>query len=57
MEAVQYVRRIMDRAEAKQAKTTMTLLDWEKAFDKVKQDKLMVALYRMGVPEQMLNAI
>ena len=32
-------------------------MDWEKAFDKVKHDKLIEALYRMNVPETMIDAI
>ena len=35
----------------------MVLLDWEKAFDKVKHDKLFEALYRMNVPDKFNNVI
>ena len=33
------------------------LLDWEKAFDKVKHDKLFEALERMSIPDKTLKAI
>ena len=36
---------------------TMVLLDWEKAFDKVKHAKLHQALERMGVPSKYRNLI
>jgi len=32
-------------------------LDWEKAFDKIEQPKLIEALYRMNVNEKHINAI
>lgn len=35
----------------------LTFLDWEKAFDRIKQDKLLEALERMNIPIIFLNAI
>ncbi len=35
----------------------LILLDWEKAFDKVKQEKLFEALERMGVAPKLINMI
>lgn len=34
-----------------------TFLDWEKAFDRIKQDKLLEALERMGLPNKFMDAI
>ena len=33
------------------------LLDWEKAFDKVDQEKMTIVLKRMGIPEEMTDLI
>ena len=38
-------------------KTLLVLLDWEKAFDKVRHDKLIEAMQRMNVPTKAINAI
>ena len=35
----------------------MTLLDWEKAFDKVDHDTLGYALERMGIDQKNINAL
>lgn len=51
------IRRILDRAEESQDAVFVTFLDWEKAFDKVKQDKLIEALRRMNIPEKLVKAI
>ena len=42
------IRRLQDYAESKGARLSLALLDWEKAFDKVQHDKLIVALQKMG---------
>ena len=36
---------------------TMIFLDWEKAFDKINQEKLFEALERVGIPNDLLNLI
>ncbi len=55
--AVACIRRIIDRAEASKTPLSVTFLDWEKAFDRIEQDKLIEALERMDIPEQFLKAI
>ena len=44
-------------AEATKQKICVTFLDWEKAFDKVDQTKLVDALRRMSIPEIYIKAI
>ena len=44
------IRRLVDRAEASKNPFCSTFLDWEKAFDRIKQDKLIEALERMRSP-------
>ncbi len=48
------IRRLLDRAEATNDPLCLTFLDWEKAFDRIKQDKLIEALRRMIIPESTL---
>ena len=55
--AVHYVRRVMEKGEKTNTKTLLVLLDWEKAFDKVRHESLFSALARMNVPEQYVKAI
>ena len=38
-------------------KLIMTLLDWEKAFDKVDREGMFIALERMNVDEKIINII
>ena len=33
------------------------LLDWEKAFDKVSQSKMIRSIRRLGIPEKIINMI
>ena len=47
----------MDYHEAAGTQLLVTLLDWEKAFDKVDQEKLIEALKRLSITEQILAAI
>ena len=51
------VRRLLDRAEASTNPMCFTFLDWGKAFDRIKQDKLLEALERLDIPSKMLEAI
>ena len=46
--AIYLIRRIQDYAETTRGSLYMTLLDWEKAFDKVDHDALGMALERLG---------
>ena len=47
----------MGKGEKTNTKTLLLLLDWEKAFDKVRHEALLLALTRMNVPEKYVNAI
>ena len=51
------IRRVLEVAEATQQKVFLTFLDWEKAFDKVRQDRLLQSLERIGCPAQVCKAI
>eukprot|EP00973_Karenia_brevis_P086978 12061335-Karenia_brevis.AAC.1 len=51
------IRRAMDYIEASQDKCVLTLLDWEKAFDKVNQKRLIIALRRFGIPDKICKNI
>ena len=51
------IRRILERAEATTDPIFVVFLDWEKAFDRVKQSKLLEALERMGLPSKYLKAV
>ena len=42
------IRRIQDYTESKGTRLSLALLDWEKAFDKIQHDKLILALQRDG---------
>ena len=48
---------ITDRAHRDKHRLYMALLDWEKAFDKIDQDMLLNALWRLNLPEEILWAI
>jgi len=50
-------RRLLDLAEQTDQNLAMILLDWEKAFDKINQNKLIEALERLKVPPRMLKYI
>lgn len=51
------VHRLLDRAEATKESIFITFLDWEKAFDKVRHEKLFEALRRMDIPDKYCKAI
>ena len=57
IQALHYVRRIIEKGEKTNTKTLLVLLDWEKAFDKVIHTKLFEALTRMNVPTKYVNVI
>ena len=52
--AVHIIRRILDLGERSNRKINLVLLDWEKAFDKVNQEGLFVAMRRMGIDEKLI---
>ena len=56
-QAIFLARRLQDIAEKSNARCTLVLLDWEKAFDRVSQDKLIETLYRLKVPQKLCNLI
>ena len=49
---LQIVRRTAEIIEESGAAMYMLLIDWEKAFDKVDQERLIFALERMGIPQK-----
>ena len=55
--AIYIVRRIQDFAESTSSTLSLALLDWEKAFDKVQHDKLILSLSRLGFPDHYLDVI
>ena len=55
--AIYIIRRIQDYAESTGSKLSLSLLDWEKAFDKIQHDKLVIALQRLGFTSQYVEVI
>lgn len=56
-QAIYLARRILDMSEMEGSNITMILLDWEKAFDKIDHERMMQALKRAQVPDNMLKLI
>ena len=56
-EALFITRRIQDFYETHGDKFFMLFLDWEKAFDKVDQEMLINALYRLNIPEKLIRIL
>ena len=56
-DAIHCVRRIVDKGESTNTKTLMVLIDWEKAFDKVDQQGLFIALERVNMSQKIVNLI
>ena len=56
-QAIHIIRRTMDTGIRSGTKINVVLLDWEKAFDKIKRDKLIEALERMNVHPKMVKII
>eukprot|EP00975_Prorocentrum_lima_P061546 12880533-Prorocentrum_lima.AAC.1 len=48
---------MIDKGEQTGTRTLLVLLDWEKAFDKIKHHKLIEALQRMLVPPHIVKII
>ena len=57
LQPIHIIRRIMDFHEAAGSKLLVTLRDWEKAFDRVDQKKLLEALTRLSIHDKLLTAI
>ena len=55
--ALYVIRRIQDYSEAKGTRLSLALLDWEKAFDKVQHDKLILALRKKGFSQHYCSII
>ena len=51
------VKRILEQAEGTKNPCFLVFLDWEKAFDRIKQDKLLESLQRMNFPDIYRKAI
>ena len=47
----------MTQARGTTNDTVMVLFDWEKAFDKVRQEALIIALERMGISRKLVNMV
>ena len=55
--AIYILRRIQDYSEIKGTHLSIALLDWEKAFDKIQHDKLILALRRLGFSRRYTEVI
>jgi hypothetical protein len=56
-QAIYLARRLQDHAEKSKSRSTLILLDWEKKFDKVSQDKVGETLKRLMVPSKICNLV
>ena len=56
-QAISVARRLQDMAEKSHCSSTLILLDFEKAFDKIFQHKLIETLKRLKVPNKITNLI
>ena len=56
-QALFLARRLLDIAERQGTNMTLVLLDWEKAFDKINQAKLLEVLTRLSVPDTLVRTI
>ena len=50
-------RRLQDIGEQSGDNVVLTLLDWEKAFDKVAHNRMLEALERLNLPQKFLRVI
>ena len=55
--AIYLTRRMQDIAEQQGSNLVITMLDWEKAFDKIVHDRLAIAMDRLGVHPHYINTI
>ena len=55
--AIYLTRRMQDLCEQVASNLVITLLDWEKAFDRLQHHRLYVALERLGVHQHFIDVI
>ena len=55
--AIFMARRLQDISEKSRTASTLILLDWEKAFDKVSQQRMLEVLRRLQVPDKLYRLI
>ena len=56
-DAIHCVRNVLTQARGTHNETILTLLDWEKALDKVKQEAIPVVMERFGVDRKLINIV
>ncbi len=56
-QALYVARRIQDLAEQSGDEVLLVFLDWEKAFDKINQSRMLEALGRLNIPSPMMHMI
>ena len=57
-QAIYIAKRLIDRTlDSKNGELSVLLLDWSKAFDKVRPEPMLVALRRFGIPEEFIQMI
>ena len=56
-EAIHVLRRIQEKAEVGHSPCHIILLDWSKAFDRIRIPKLLEALRRHGIHEELIQAV
>ena len=56
-QAIFAAKRLQDISEKSKSHSTLILLDWEKAFDKVAHDRMLETLRRLEVPPRIYNLI
>ena len=56
-QAIFAARRLQDISEKSKSHSTLILLDWEKAFDKVAHDKMLETLRRLKVTPRIYNLV
>ena len=56
-EAIHIIRRRQEKAEVCHSPCHLLLLDWAKAFDRVRIPKLLEALRRHGIAEELIEAV
>eukprot|EP00972_Heterocapsa_arctica_P018912 2794298-Heterocapsa_arctica.AAC.1 len=50
-------RRAQENHEESSQEFLTLLLDWEKAFDKVDQERMIIVLRRIGIPSELVDLI
>ena len=56
-DAIHIIRRIQEKAEIGHTPCHIILLDWSKAFDRIRIPKLLEALRRHGIHEELIEAV